>query len=116
MALQNTVKNTMTFDKTFIENMKQMIDDFNSDPTKNITEKVKSVMKIYEYNNQMLGEIGHNARFTKYVKCIYEKSLEFEQQQKDGLFDEIQYKIVCDFMATLKKCQDFITNELHFQM
>ena len=116
MALQNTVKNTTTFEKTFIENMKQMIDDFNDNPTKNMTEKVQSVMKIYEYNNKMLGEIGHNARFTKYVKCIYEKSLEFEKQHKDGIFDKIQYKIVCDFMANLKKCQEFITNELHVQM
>lgn len=108
-------------EKAFIENMKQMLNDFETKREGDITEKMKFVVQIFEYNNRMLQKLHkfdepRVKRFTKYIKCVYEKSVEFEREHVDGKYNELQYKLVCDFLQTIKNCQDLITNELHFHV
>ena len=109
-------------EKAFIDNMRQMLNEFETKREGDMTEKMQFVIQIFEYNNKMLpmlqkfDEPRSIKRFTKYIKCVYEKSVEFQREHTNGRYNELQYKLVCDFLQTIKNCQDLITNDLHFQI
>jgi len=108
-------------EKAFIDNMRQMLKEFETKREGDMTEKMQFVIQIFEYNNRMLQKLQkfdepRIKRFTKYIKCVYDKSVEFQREHTNGIYNELQYKLVCDFLQTIKNCQDLITNELHFQI
>lgn len=109
-------------EKAFIDNMRRMLDEFETKRQGDMTEKMQFITQIFEYNNRMLQKLQKFdqprsiKRFTKYIKCVYEKSVEFQREHTDGKYNKLQYKLVCDFLQTIKNCQEFITNELHFQI
>jgi hypothetical protein len=108
-------------EKAFIYNMRQMLDEFETKREGDMTEKMLFVIQIFEYNNRMLKKLHkfdepRIKRFTKYIKCVYEKSVEFQREHTNGIYNELQYNLVCDFLQTIKICQDLITNDLHFQI
>ena len=129
MVIQNelqlekvTQNQNLLEEKAFIENMRRMLKEFEKKREGDMSEKMNSVMQLFEYNNKMLQKLHKFdeprsiKKYTKYINCVYEKSLEFQQEHINGIYNEIQYKLVCDFLQTLKKCQELITNELHFQI
>ena len=109
-------------EKAFIDNMRQMLKEFETKREGDMTEKMQFVIQIFEYNNRMLQKLHKFdeprsiKRFTKYIKCVYDKSVEFQREHTNGIYNELQYKLVCDFLQTIKNCQELITNELHFQI
>jgi hypothetical protein len=108
-------------EKAFIYNMRQMLNEFETKREGDMTEKMQFIIQIFEYNNRMLQKLHkfdepRIKRFTKYIKCVYEKSVEFQREHTNGIYNELQYNLVCDFLQTIKICQDLITNDLHFQI
>lgn len=128
MVMQNELQSEKTTqnqntseEKAFVENMNRMLKEYETKRGGDMTEKMQSVNELFEYNIKMLQKLHEFdeqrsvKRFTKYIKCVYEKSVEFQQEHIKGIYDELEYKLVCDFLQTLKNCQDLITNKLHFQ-
>jgi len=101
--------------KEFVNNMKQMIQDFEN--KRNVTERMQYIIKILEYNNRMLLKFEPVTikRLQRFIKVVYDKCLEFEREHLNGNYDKLQYKLVCDFLQIFRQCQgqcqDLITNE-----
>lgn len=110
--------------KEFTNNIKSMLNDYeeqkkiekNKKPIECVTDNMKICLNMYEYINKMLHHFKDNKRFEIFIRCIYEKSLEFEQEHKKGVYDEIPYKLVCDFLASIKKSQHLIVNDLQIKV
>jgi hypothetical protein len=105
-------------EKAFIDNMRQMLNEFETKREGDMTEKMQFVIQIFEYNNRMLQKLHKFdqprsiKRFTKYIKCVYDKSVEFQREHTNGRYNELQYKLVCDFLQTIKNCQELIFSNL----
>ena len=118
IVTENKVKTKLDivkFEKEFINNMKQMIQDFEN--KRNVTERMQYIIKILEYNNRMLLKFEPVTikRLQRFIKVVYDKCLEFEREHLNGNYDKLQYKLVCDFLQIFRQCQgqcqELITNE-----
>jgi tRNA nucleotidyltransferase/poly(A) polymerase len=118
IVTENKVKTKLDivkFEKEFINNMNQMIQDFEN--KRNVTERMQYIIKILEYNNRMLLKFEPVTikRLQRFIKVVYDKCLEFEREHLNGNYDKLQYKLVCDFLQIFRQCQgqcqELITNE-----
>lgn len=118
IVTENKVKtklDVVKFEKEFINNMNQMIQDFEN--KRNVTERMQYIIKILEYNNRMLLKFEPVTikRLQRFIKVVYDKCLEFEREHLNGNYDKLQYKLVCDFLQIFRQCQgqcqELITNE-----
>lgn len=102
-------KETMV--KEFTDNMKQMVKEFEN--KQGVSEKMQSIIQIFEYNNRMLENIHFDEptmiRLTTYIKCLYAKCREFQREHVIGKYDKLEYRLVCDFLQTLRNSQELIT-------
>jgi len=97
--------------KEFSDNMKQMIKEFEN--KKGISEKMQFIIQIFEYNNKMLEKIHFEEptmiRLTIYIKCLYAKCRDFQREHLNGNYDKLEYRLVCDFLQTVRNSQELIT-------
>ena len=91
--------------KEFVDNMKGMLKDFENKRGGDMSERMKSIIPIFEYNNRMLQKFDEPC-MTMYIKCVYEKCSEFQKEHNSGLYDKLDYRLVCNFLQILKSCQD----------
>lgn len=105
-----------SLDKEYIHNTKILVNDFEKAIT--IQGKMEIVKKITEYNIKMFPQFQPETlrHFTHLIKTFYKKCLEFEQQHTEGIYNKIQYKIVCDFIESVKKYKELIINDLKIQI
>ena len=92
--------------KEFSDNMIQMSKDFVENKG-TLSEKMQSIIPIFEYNNKMLDKIHFNE--PTYIKGLHAKCGEFQQEHLNGKYDKLEYKLVCDFLQTLKNSQHLVT-------
>ena len=97
--------------KEFNDNMKQMIKELEN--KKGVSENMQSITQIFKYNNKMLEKIHFDEStmmdFTTYIKCLYAKCREFQREHVIGKYDKLEYRLVCDFLQTLRNSQELIT-------
>jgi flagellar hook-basal body complex protein FliE len=100
-----------TIVKEFTDNMKQMIKDIEN--KQGVSEKMQFIIQMFEYNNKFLEKIHFDEptmiRLTTYIKCVYEKCREFQREHVIGKYDKLEYRLVCDFLQTLRNSQELIT-------
>ena len=92
--------------KEFSDNMIQMSKDFVENKGA-ISEKMRSIIKIFEYNNKMLEKIHFDE--PTYIKGLHAKCIEFQREHLNGKYDKLEYKLVCDFLQTLRSSQHLVT-------
>ena len=91
--------------KEFANNMTQMTKDFKN--KQGVNEQMQYIIQIFEYNNKMLEKIHYDE--PAYIKCVHAKCREFQREHLNGKYDKLQYKLVCDFLQTLRNSQHLIT-------
>ena len=99
--------------KTFVVNITQMINELKET---DIGERMKCIIKIFEYNNKMLQKLvddDDNEASIKwlinYIKGMYAKCREFTRDYNNGKYNKLEYTTVYDFLQALKKCNKLIT-------
>ncbi len=110
---------TLSIDDEFVYIMKKMIKDHENIEVKDKNfqkEKVRTCLQIFEYVNKMIPRFKVNKRFTRFIKCVYDKCLSFENDIAVGICDNVPYKLVCDIKTSIKKCKDIIINDLKFEV
>ena len=96
----------------FVANMKQMLSNCENAPTK--TEKMEAALKIYRAINAELPYLLEQNRNTWYrFTCVnLNKLVEFENDHKLGLYDQVPKKLVKEFMNELAKTKKFLVQEI----
>ncbi len=96
----------------FVANMKQMLSNCENAPFK--TEKMEAALKIYRAINAELPYLLEQNRNTWYrFTCVnLTKLVEFENDHKLGLYDQVPKKLVKEFMNELTKTKKFLVQEI----